>query len=147
MPPGYHWVTPPVESTTAHAARIRYKSPVYRQTHFSAHTRRLVAPATSTLPSEPTVVAVAGAVIAAAALIFVGLLIVITLLSIPVWDDPVTEGLGVYAGTWYSGGWLFEALGFLIGADVYDATDPATRVPRTWRSAATRWPTGSTASA
>ena len=65
-----------------------------------------------------------------AALIFVGLLIVITLLSIPVWDDPVTEGLGAYAGTWYSGGWLFEALGFLIGADVYDATDPATRVLR-----------------
>ena len=54
VPPGYHWVTPPVESTTAHAARVRYKSPVYRQTHFSAHTRRLVAPATSTLPSDLT---------------------------------------------------------------------------------------------
>ncbi len=65
-----------------------------------------------------------------AALIFVGLLIVIALLSIPVWDAPVTEGLGAYAGTWYSGGWLFEALGFLIGADVHDATDLTTRVLR-----------------
>lgn len=62
--------------------------------------------------------------------IFVGGLLTITIFFLPGGDASAAAGLGAYAGTWYSGGWIFESLGFLTGAQTDDASDPRTRALR-----------------
>ena len=59
--------------------------------------------------------------------IFVGGLIAVSAFYWAGWSYEGAQGLRAYAGSWYSGGLLFEPLGKLLGADVYNSEDPLTR--------------------